>query len=72
MVIATNGDATKIEEYEPVSRPMSSAKANSRSVAAPRIPEPSTSSDSTGRTAAMLVFSERMSTWFIDTLRMSP
>ena len=35
------------------------------------MPEPSTSSDSTGSTAAMLVFSERISTWFIDTLMRS-
>ncbi len=35
------------------------------------MPEPRTSSDSTGSTAARLVFSDRISTWFIDTFSTS-
>ena len=58
----------KIDEYEPVSNPTSNASEKSRRVVAPRKPEPRTSSDSTGSTAAMLVLIERISTWFIDTL----
>ena len=68
----SSGAAMKIDEYEPVSRPMSSASENSRSATAPMMPEPTMSSDSTGSTAAMLVLSDRMSTWFIDTLIVSP
>ena len=69
--MATSGEAMKIDEYEPVSRPTRRANANSRSVVAQRIPEPSTSSDSTGSTAASEVLSERISTWFIDTFMTS-
>ena len=61
----------KIDEYDPVMRPTSRARAKSCSATAPRIPAPTTSSDSTGSTAARLVLSERISTWFIDTLMMS-
>ena len=63
---------SKIDEYEPVIRPTNSARANSRSVVAPRIPAPRISSDRTGRTAAMLVLIERISTWFIETFITSP
>ncbi len=59
------------DEYEPVSRPTSNARANSLSATAPITPAPSTSSESTGSTAARLVLSERISTWFIDTLIVS-
>ncbi len=69
--IASIGVATKIDEYEPVIRPTSSARENSRSATAPMMPEPMISRDSTGRTAARLVLSERINIWFIDTLMMS-
>ena len=45
--------------------------ANSRSAIAPKTPDPRTNNDNTGKTAANDVFSERMSTWFIETLVMS-
>ena len=69
--IASTGAAMKIDEYEPVSRPTRRASANSRSATAPRMPEPTTSNDSTGSTAAKLVLIDRISTWFIDTLTTS-
>jgi len=70
--IPSSGEAMKIEEYEPVINPTSSANEKSRSSTAPRIPEPTISSESTGSTAASDVFSVRISTWFIETLITSP
>ena len=63
--------ATKIDEYEPVIRPTSSASAKSSSVTAPSSTDADDEQRQHGRTAAMLVFSERISTWFIDRLTMS-
>ncbi len=51
--------------------PISSARANSESVDWPMIQAPITNSDSTGMIAEKLVLSERISTWFIETLTMS-
>ena len=68
---ATRGDATKMDEYEPVSMPMSRASANSRSVTAPRMPEPRTSSEMMGSSEEMVVFNDRISTWFMLMLTMS-
>ena len=66
------GVAMKIDEYEPVMSPTSRATAKSCNATAPRIHEPTTSSDSTGSTAARLVLSDRISVWFIDRLTISP
>ena len=51
--------------------PMNSASANSSSASAPSSPQPIARSDSTGRIDAMLVFSERINTWFIEMFTMS-
>ena len=67
----STGVATKIDEYAPVSMPMNRARANSRSVTCPSIQAPTTSSDETGSRADSDVFSERISTWFVDTLTRS-
>ena len=48
--------------------PTSSAIANSLSARRRGCPAPMISSDSTGMTDEMLVFNERISTWFIETL----
>ena len=48
------------------------AKANSCKATAPRIHDPRISSESTGNTAAKEVLIERINTWFIDTLVISP
>jgi hypothetical protein len=65
------GVAMKIDEYDPVMRPTSRATAKSCRATAPRIQAPTTSSDSTGSTAARLVFSDRIRVWFIDRFTIS-
>ena len=52
-------------------RPTSRASAKSCKATAPSIHEPTTSSEMTGSTAHSDVFSDRISTWFIDRLTMS-
>ena len=51
---------------------MSRARANScERRRRPRIHEPTTSSDTTGSSAVIEVFSDRISTWFSDRFTMS-
>ena len=69
---ASSGAATKIDEYEPMNRPAASASAKSSSAVAPKITEPTISSDSTGSSATNDVESERISTWFSDRFTISP
>ena len=56
------GAAMNKEENVPIMRPISSARANSRNVTAPIIPEPTTSTETTGSIDVMLVLTERMKT----------
>ena len=70
--IASNGDAMKIDEYAPVSRPTSRARPKSCSAWAPRAYDPITSTDRIGMMATSEVLIDRISTWFIERLTVSP
>ena len=54
-----------------MARPTASASANSSSAVAPKITEPTISSDSTGSSATIVVDSDRISTAFSDWLTIS-
>jgi hypothetical protein len=59
--ITRSGTATKIDEYAPVMTPISIANAKSFSVS-----PPNNRSDRIGSTTTSDVFTDRISTWFMD------